>query len=87
MVGAISAIVITGGSMYTVIISPMQTRIDRLEAGRERDRDQLALLYTSIQTNDEYKKTVTVELSWLRADLIKVQAEADAGLGSHRRKR
>jgi len=84
MVGAISAIVITGGSMYTVIISPMQTRIDRLEAGRERDRDQLALLYTSIQTNDEYKKTVTVELSWLRADLIKVQAEADASAELHK---
>lgn len=84
MVGAISAIVITGGSMYTVIISPMQVRIDRLEAGREKDRDQLAQLYTSIQTNDQYKLVVGKELEWLRSDIAKVQAEADASAELHK---
>jgi len=84
MVGAISAIVITGGSMYTVIISPMQVRIDRLEAGREKDRDQLAQLYTSIQTNDQYKLVVGKELEWLRSDIVKVQAEADASAELHK---
>jgi predicted RNase H-like nuclease (RuvC/YqgF family) len=78
MVGAISAIVITGGSMYTVIISPMQTRIDRLESGREKDHDQLAVLYTSIQTNDEYKKTIKRELDWARSDIERVQHQANA---------
>jgi chromosome segregation ATPase len=78
MIGALSAIVVTGGSMYTVIISPMQTRIERLEGGREKDHDQLAALYTSIQTNDEYKKTVRGELNWLRADLDRIGTQANA---------
>jgi chromosome segregation ATPase len=78
MIGAATAIIISGGSMYTVIIAPMQIRIDHLESGREKDHDQLAALYTSIQTNDEYKKTVSGELQWIRSDLNKVQAQASS---------
>jgi peptidoglycan hydrolase CwlO-like protein len=78
MIGAATAILVTGGSMYTVIIAPMQVRIEKLEAGREKDRDQLALLYTSIQTNDEYKKTVRNELNWLRTDLDRIAHQANA---------
>jgi predicted nucleic acid-binding Zn-ribbon protein len=77
MIGALSAIVVTGGSMYAVVITPMLVRIDKLETGREKDRDQLALLYTSIQTNDEYKKTVSTEVAWIRSDLSKIRDRAE----------
>ena len=84
MIGAATAIIVTGGSMYTVIIQPMQVRIDHLESGREKDHDQLAALYTSIQTNDEYKKIVSSQMDWLRSDLGRVQAEADASAELHK---
>jgi hypothetical protein len=62
MIGALSAIVVTMGSLYSVVIIPQAQRIEKLEVGREKDGERLALLYTSIQTNDEYKKTIS---SWL----------------------
>jgi chromosome segregation ATPase len=78
MIGAATAIVVTGTGLYGVVIAPMQVQIARLVDGREKDHDQLASLYTSIQTNDEYKKTVAGEIRWLRADVDRVQAQANA---------
>ena len=78
MIGAATAIIIAVGSIYTAVIAPMQTRIDKLESGRVKDHDQLASLYTSIQTNDEYKKKMRGELNWLRADLDRISAQANA---------
>ncbi len=69
LMGVIASVVVTAGGVYTVVIVPQAARIEKLEAGREKDGDQLAKLYTSIQTNDEYKKTVRAEIDWLRADL------------------
>jgi predicted nucleic acid-binding Zn-ribbon protein len=77
MIGALSAIVVTGGSMYAVVITPMLVRMEKLETGREKDRDQLALLYTSIQTNDEYKKTVATDILWVRSDVSKIRDRAE----------
>jgi DNA repair exonuclease SbcCD ATPase subunit len=77
MIGAATAIIVTGTSMYGVVIAPMQSQIARLIDGREKDHDQLAALYTSIQTNDEYKKTIRTELEWLRADLLRIGAQAN----------
>ena len=71
MIGAISAIIVTMGSLYSVVIIPQTARIEKLEVGREKDSDQLAKLYTSIQTNDEYKKTVATEFLWIRSDITK----------------
>jgi hypothetical protein len=78
MIGALSAIVVTMGSLYSVVIIPQAQRIEKLEVGRESDGKQLALLYTSIQTNDEYKKTIVTELAWLRADIQRIGRQADA---------
>jgi peptidoglycan hydrolase CwlO-like protein len=78
MIGALSAIVVTMGSLYSVVIIPQAQRIEKLEIGRESDGKQLALLYTSIQTNDEYKKTIVTELAWLRADIQRIGRQADA---------
>lgn len=78
MIGTISAVAISGGFAYTVFVVPMATRIEKLEAGREKDHDQLAALYTSIQTNDEYKKTIEQAMVWLRADIKRVQDQANA---------
>jgi hypothetical protein len=77
MIGAISAIIVTMGSLYSVVIIPQTARIEKLEVGREKDSDQLAKLYTSIQTNDEYKKTVATDFSWVRSDIIKNIARID----------
>jgi len=74
MIGAISAVAIAAGGIYSVVIVPQSVRIEKLEAGREKDGDQLAKLYTSIQTNDEYKKTVDHDLSALRRDLERADA-------------
>jgi hypothetical protein len=71
MIGALSAIIVTMGSLYSVVIIPQTARIEKLEVGREKDSDQLAKLYTSIQTNDEYKKTVATEFLWIRSDITK----------------
>ena len=71
MIGALSAIIVTMGSLYSVVIIPQTARIEKLEIGREKDSDQLAKLYTSIQTNDEYKKTVATEFLWIRSDIAK----------------
>jgi hypothetical protein len=71
MIGALSAIIVTMGSLYSVVIIPQTARIEKLEIGREKDSDQLAKLYTSIQTNDEYKKTVATEFLWIRSDITK----------------
>jgi chromosome segregation ATPase len=78
MIGATTAVLVASGGMYTAIILPMQSRIEKLETGREKDHDQLAILYTSIQTNDEYKKTVRGEIEWLRNDLNRVGSQANA---------
>jgi peptidoglycan hydrolase CwlO-like protein len=78
MIGALSAIVVTMGSLYSVVIIPQSARIEKLEVGREKDGEQLAKLYTSIQTNDEYKKEVATELAWLRADLNRIGEQANA---------
>jgi len=77
MIGAISAIIVTMGSLYSVVIIPQTYRIEKLETGREKDGEQLAKLYTSIQTNDEYKKTVNTEIAWLRSDLSKIRDRAE----------
>lgn len=73
IIGTVTAIVITSGMIYTVVINPQTVRIEKLETGREKDSDQLAKLYTSIQTNDEYKKTVSTELAWVRSDINRVR--------------
>jgi peptidoglycan hydrolase CwlO-like protein len=78
MIGAATAIVVTGTGLYGIVIVPMEAQIARLVDGREKDHDQLAALYTSIQTNDEYKKTIAGQMLWLRADIDKVQAQANA---------
>lgn len=77
MIGAASAVLITGGGIYSVIIIPQTVRIEKLEVGREKDSDQLARLYTSIQTNDEYKKTITTDFLWVRSDIAKNIARID----------
>jgi predicted nucleic acid-binding Zn-ribbon protein len=77
MIGALSAIVVTMGSLYSVVIIPQSTRIEKLEVGRESDSKQLALLYTSIQTNDEYKKTIVTELAWVRSDIVKIRERVE----------
>lgn len=69
IIGGATAVFIAVGGLYTVAVVPLTARIEKLEAGREKDGDQLARLYTSIQTNDEYKKTVKAEFEWLRNDL------------------
>lgn len=66
--GAIAVFTAVGG-LYTIALVPLTARIEKLESGREKDSDQLARLYTSIQTNDEYKKIVRAEIEWLRSDL------------------
>ena len=73
IIGALTAILVTCGGLYSVIILPQMARIERLEIGREKDGEQLAKLYTSIQTNDEYKKIVSTELSWVRSDASKLR--------------
>jgi septal ring factor EnvC (AmiA/AmiB activator) len=78
IIGMIVAMVATSGTIYTIIILPMQAEINRLEVGREDDHKQLALLYTSIQTNEEYKKAIKRELDWLRSDIERVQHQANA---------
>jgi uncharacterized coiled-coil DUF342 family protein len=74
MIGALSAVVVTAGGIYTVVIVPQSVRIEKLEIGREKDSDQLAKLYTSIQTNDEYKKTVEHDVARLRSDIDRADA-------------
>ena len=64
MIGAISAIIVTMGSLYSVVIIPQTARIEKLEIGREKDRDQLAQLYT-------LKDTVATDLKWVRSDITK----------------
>jgi predicted nucleic acid-binding Zn-ribbon protein len=54
---------------------PITERLDKLEAGREKDSDQLAKLYTSIQTNDEYKKTIEKIHAHLRSDIDKTSTQ------------
>lgn len=71
IIGTITAIIVTSGAIYTVVINPQTIRIEKLEAGREKDGDQLAKLYTSIQTNDEYKKIVATDFLWVRSDITK----------------
>lgn len=82
MIGAVGAVVVTAGGIYTVVIVPQAVRIEKLEIGREKDRDQLAQLYLSIQTNDEYKKTVDHDIIRLHSDvdradghILRVEAE------------
>lgn len=67
---AFAAVALMAGGVWTVGINPLNQQIDKLVAGREKDGDQLARLYTSIQTNDEYKKTVNTELEWIKSDLL-----------------
>jgi uncharacterized protein YPO0396 len=78
MIGAFGTILVMVGGGYTIVFVPMSQRIEKLEVGRESDGKQLALLYTSIQTNDEYKKTIVTELAWLRADIQRIGHQADA---------
>lgn len=77
IIGALTAILVTCGGLYSVIILPQMARIERLEVGREKDGEQLARLYTSIQTNDEYKKIVSTELSWVRSDASKLRDQLE----------
>jgi chromosome segregation ATPase len=86
MIGGFAAVVASIGAMYTGVIAPLQTRIEKLETGREKDHDQLASLYTSIQTNDEYKKTVQQEMTWLRTDIQRVQQQANALDETHKQR-
>jgi chromosome segregation ATPase len=77
IIGAITAIFVACGGLYAVTIIPLNAHIDKLEAGREKDGEQLAKLYTSIQTNDEYKKTVSTDLAWVRSDVSKIRDRAE----------
>jgi hypothetical protein len=77
MIGALSAVLATSGGLYAIVIVPQTARIEKLELGREKDGDQLAKLYTSIQTNDEYKKTVGTEVAWLRSDLVRLRGRTE----------
>jgi len=77
MIGALSAVLATSGGLYAIVIVPQTARIEKLELGREKDGDQLAKLYTSIQTNDEYKKTVSTEVAWLRSDIGRLGANTE----------
>lgn len=78
IIGAVSAVAVTVGGIYTVVIVPQTARIEKLEAGREKDRDQLAQLYLSIQTNDEYKKTVVATIAAIRSDIAKVETHINS---------
>lgn len=77
MIGAVGAVVITVSALGAAVIGPQSARIEKLEIGREKDSDQLAKLYTSIQTNDEYKKTVATKFAWIRSDITKNIARID----------
>jgi hypothetical protein len=69
---AFAAVALMAGGVWAVGISPVNMQIEKLIVGREKDGDQLAKLYTSIQTNDEYKKVVETELKWIKSDLAKL---------------
>ena len=68
--GAIGAFVITSGALYTVVIVPQTARIEKLEAYRERDRDQLALLYS-------LKDTVGIQFDRDRANIGDLKTHLD----------
>lgn len=71
---AFSAVALMAAGVWAVGISPLRTEIDKLIIGREKDGDQLAKLYTSIQTNDEYKLVVDAKLDAIRAEITRSTA-------------
>lgn len=78
LIGALGSVFSACAGLYLIVIVPLQGEIRDLKIGREKDGDQLARLYTSIQTNDEYKKLVSEWMIGLRRDLDKTDSRLKA---------
>lgn len=74
MIGAISAVGVAVSGMYAVVISPMQRNVEKLETGRETDRNRISELYATLQQTMGDKNLAQSERNSLRRDLERADA-------------
>ncbi len=74
LIGAISAVAVTVSGMYTVVIVPQNVRIEKLETGRETDRNRISDLYATLQETKGDRALAQSERNSLRRDLERADA-------------